>query len=326
MTNLPTFADLCDSHRRATLGLYGPKGTAWGLWGQEDNFGTLNLLTEETVKKASTGIRHGRLFSLNLPVDAPKPTLFKRKTVQHQIISFKDDIVFDDQYDHFNPQSSTQWDGLRHAGFVSENKFYGGIESKEFLPGPDATGRLGIHHMAQRGIAGRAVLLDYGRWADIHKPEFDALKRNDITVAELDQVAAYQDVTFEQGDILLIRVGWTKAFETNQHQIEQLVDVDNPASSGVKACEETYRWFWDHHFSAVISDNPSFEAYPIRELADSCHAYFLGGWGMPIGELAYLEKLADDSAEDKVYESFFTSAPIHKEGGVSSPINGLCIK
>jgi hypothetical protein len=27
---------------------YPPK-TAWGLWGKEDNYGTLNLLTEERV-------------------------------------------------------------------------------------------------------------------------------------------------------------------------------------------------------------------------------------------------------------------------------------
>jgi hypothetical protein len=27
---------------------YPPK-TAWGLWGEEDNYGTLNLLTEERV-------------------------------------------------------------------------------------------------------------------------------------------------------------------------------------------------------------------------------------------------------------------------------------
>lgn len=31
---------------------YPPK-TAWGLWGQDDNYGTLNLLTEERVANVS---------------------------------------------------------------------------------------------------------------------------------------------------------------------------------------------------------------------------------------------------------------------------------
>lgn len=30
-----------------------PSQTAWGLWGEDDNLGTLNLLTEERVAKVS---------------------------------------------------------------------------------------------------------------------------------------------------------------------------------------------------------------------------------------------------------------------------------
>lgn len=53
---------------------------------------------------------------------------------------------------------------------------------------------------------------------------------------------------------------------------------------------------------------------------------FLGGFGMPIGEMFYLEDLAADCAEDNVYSFFFTSAPLNKENGVASPPNAMCIK
>lgn len=53
---------------------------------------------------------------------------------------------------------------------------------------------------------------------------------------------------------------------------------------------------------------------------------FLGGFGMPIGELLYLDALAEDSAKDGVYTYFFTSAPLNKERGVASPPNALCMK
>ncbi|KAF7723764.1 hypothetical protein EC973_001677 [Apophysomyces ossiformis] len=327
MPELPTFADLCDPACRSSLGLFGPKGTCWGLWGKDDEIGTLNLLTESHVKKAAACIRKGLVFPLSLPVDSPKPSFIGRPPVEHKMIPMLGHYAFDDQYDCFNPQGSSQWDGLRHMAFFSEEKFYNGIEPEEIAPGPHSTERLGIHRMAQRGIVGRAVLLDYGRWAEKYRPEFDPLNRMEITVDELDRVAAYQNVQFEQGDILIVRTGWTKAHAKYQPQdIGKVINLLQPETAGVKACKETYQWFWNHHFAAVISDNIAFEAYPVADWKDSCHAYFLAGWGMPIGELAYLEKLADNSDSDKVYEFFFTSTPINKEGGVSSPLNSICIK
>jgi hypothetical protein len=56
------------------------------------------------------------------------------------------------------------------------------------------------------------------------------------------------------------------------------------------------------------------------------HETILGLWGMPIGEMFYLEALAADCAEDGVYEFFLTSAPLNKLGGVASPPNALAIK
>jgi hypothetical protein len=42
LAKLPTYNELPIDNK------YPPK-TAWGLWGEEDNYGTLNLLTEERV-------------------------------------------------------------------------------------------------------------------------------------------------------------------------------------------------------------------------------------------------------------------------------------
>lgn len=47
---------------------------------------------------------------------------------------------------------------------------------------------------------------------------------------------------------------------------------------------------------------------------------------MPIGEMFYLEKLADECAQDGVYEFLFTSAPLNKYKGVATPPNAICIK
>jgi hypothetical protein len=52
----------------------------------------------------------------------------------------------------------------------------------------------------------------------------------------------------------------------------------------------------------------------------------IGQFGMALGELWWTEDLAADCAQDGVYETFFTSTPLHGRGGVGSPANALAIK
>ncbi len=48
--------------------------------------------------------------------------------------------------------------------------------------------------------------------------------------------------------------------------------------------------------------------------------------GVPIGEMWALEQLANDCAQDRVYEFLLTSAPLNKLGGVGPPPNALAVK
>lgn len=41
-----------------------PKASAWGLWGDEDQLGTLNLLTAERVKAALLEVETGERITL----------------------------------------------------------------------------------------------------------------------------------------------------------------------------------------------------------------------------------------------------------------------
>ncbi|CDS02700.1 hypothetical protein LRAMOSA00105 [Lichtheimia ramosa] len=303
-----------------------PAKTAWGLWGTGDNLGTLNLLTAERVAEASQCIKQGKVFPLNWELEKPSPPLFGRAEAKHVILPHSDEHTgYDDRIDNFNAQSSSQWDGLRHIAHMPTKTFYNGLSKEELKEGK--TERLGIHHMARRGIAGRAVLLDYARWAKIHRPAYNPLERIEIPVEELQQVAEAQNVTFKEGDILIVRTGWMEAFERVGSQgLAEIMDINHPHCAGVKAGDDTFRWIWNNHFSAVAADNFPFEAFPPKDWNNSCHSMFLGGWGMPIGELFYLDKLAEDCAKDGVYEFFFTSAPLNKYQGVASPPNAICIK
>ncbi|KAK5447996.1 hypothetical protein LTS15_009020 [Exophiala xenobiotica] len=64
--------------------------------------------------------------------------------------------------------------------------------------------RIGVHNWAKREIAGRAVMLDFFSFAQKLYNPFSAKK---ISVDELLACAKAQKVTFEYGDILIVRTG-----------------------------------------------------------------------------------------------------------------------
>jgi hypothetical protein len=74
------------------------------------------------------------------------------------------------------------------------------------------------------------------------------------------------------------------------------------------------RWLWEHQFSAVAGDAPSFERAPIRGAhADpnfNLHEWVLAGWGTPIGEMFDLEKLSEHCKANERYSFFLSSMPL----------------
>jgi len=72
-----------------------PAGAAWGVFGDDDQLGTINLMTPATVVEAARSIRSGRTFALNLPIDIPNPPLFGRGKHNHVIKQYASYILDD---------------------------------------------------------------------------------------------------------------------------------------------------------------------------------------------------------------------------------------
>lgn len=300
-----------------------PDRSAWGLWGASDEIGTVNLLTPERVAAAAALAREGRRFPLNWQMELPDPPLFGRETTIHEL-RHRRAVVHDDVYREFNPQSSSHWDGLTHYGNAAHDCFYGGVRREE-ITGEEGT-RNGIQAWARRGIAGRGVLLDYARWAIDRGLTYSPGDRHEITAADLQAVAQAQGVTFEVGDILLVRSGWLAWYETLDAAGRVAVATPPYSGVGVAQGDETLRFLWDSGFAAVAGDAIAFEAFPAHPERGFMHETILALWGMPIGEMFYLEDLAADCAADGCYTFFFTAAPLNKRGGVASPANALAFK
>jgi kynurenine formamidase len=312
----PTFAEL-------PVREGAPPGSSWGVFGDDDQIGTLNFITPEKVLAASRLVRKGQIFSLNLPLHLPNPPLYGRQPYRHIMLTLGEGRARDDYLDNFYLQASSQWDALSHICHLRHG-FYNGVRPDE-VTGKEGS-KLGIEHWAARGIAGRGVLLDVARYLETQGQLLDPHQRFFITPPLLEAVLQAQHVSLQGGDILLVRTGWM-AYYLGASQAERNAHNPEQGCPGLAADEAMAAYLWDHRVAAVAADNPAVEAMPAsRETGGWLHNRLIPLLGMALGEMWNLEALAADCAEDRVYECLLTSVPLHLRGGVGSPPNALALK
>ena len=300
---------------------------AWGVFGAEDQLGTVNLLTPERVLSASKLVRKGRVINLSLPLDFPT-TLYHgdaRSGYKHRMTTNRGGR--DDVLDNFAMQGSSQWDGLRHVRY-REFGYWGGRQDEDL----DGKQELGVEQWAQHGIVGRGVLIDAVRYFDKRGIPLSPTERTCITGPNLEACAESQGLSLQDGDILLLRTGWLSWFRgLSIEEQEGLRGRLNPGEEGLDMPgldpgADTAGWLWDRRVAAIAADNPALEALRVHAGVGFQHRRLIALQGMPIGELWDLETLAEDCAADGVYEFMLVSAPLNVPGAVGSPINAYAIK
>lgn len=111
------------------------------------------------------------------------------------------------------------------------------------------------------GLVGRGVFIDYKRWADKNGIEYSPFDAKRITIKEIETIAKEQGVEFKQGDIFVIRSGFTEALgEMDGKQQEAALGTHR--TCGVEGTEDSAKWFWNNHFAAVAGDAIAFETIP----------------------------------------------------------------
>jgi hypothetical protein len=306
-----------------------PTGSSWGLWGESDTLGCLNLLTTERVTAGVACAMRGAVFNLNLELELPSPPLFDRSAFEHVVHDFV--VGHDDELSGFNTQSSTQWDGFRHIRHPVHGHYNGVADADH-----------GIHHWARRGIVGRAVLADVARWrAAVGRP-LDPAAADVIEIEDLHATLEAEGVSLETGDILLVRTGWLAWYRNLGSDGREALSRETGSACGLQRGAGTARGLWDMHIAAIAADNPSLEVMPfgpwdrdVRQrwqddppsAADTMlHFSLLPLLGLPIGELFDFDALAADCAADGRYTCLLVSAPLNLAAGVASPPNALAIK
>ncbi|KAI9901084.1 hypothetical protein N3K66_002901 [Trichothecium roseum] len=319
--NYPDFSQL-------PLDKDGPHGNAWGLWGPDDQLGTLNLLTDDVVAKAaSENIKTGQRVSINWGMTAAAHPKFPRKPLQLKLIN-KAPLkhAHDDEW-FFNSQCSSQWDGFRHYAYQKEGLYYMGRTAEDFAASTEPNS---IHHVSKKGISGRGVLIDWYGWALEQNITFDATTPHAIPFHQLLAALSRQNMdpsALRPGDILVVRSGYLSQYESmpaaKRDALDEQYRARGPENVGLEPSEALLRFLWDGRFAAVCGDSRSMEAWPCAVPDFHLHEWLLAGWGMPIGELFYLEELAKMCEQLGRYTFFLSSSPMHVPGAVASPPNAL---
>lgn len=328
---VPSYAELI---RRTD----GPSGSSWGIFGDDDELGMLNFLTDENTRDAARLVRRGRTFNLDYPINAFVPSIAGTRPATAHHLFANNPNHRDDWLDSFYLQSTSQVDGLRHIR-APEYGFYNGVGDDQIsLAWPDKPA-LGVQLLAERGIAARGVLLDAKRYFEQRGEEWRLDRPRHLTPGELDRIADAEGVEIRPGDILLLHVGWAKWW-LGAGEEERRGRTGTP---GIEQSVEMLEWIWDHRIAMFCADNSGLEGSP--KLPDSglflehdpppergpnhnggLHRHLIPLLGLIIGELWSLDALAEDCAGDGVYEFMLTCSPLNVIGGVGAPPNAIAIK
>ncbi len=318
MTDLPSYADLPPAPRGGR--------SAWGLFGPDDNLGLVNLMTPERIAAAARLVHRGQVFCLDMPLGSISPALAAFRGVpRHQVLHQAGTAGFDDVYDNFYPQASSQWDSLAHVGYAPD-EMYNGATEQEVLAGARNT----IEHWARHGMAGRAVLLDVERAMREAGHPYHPGDAVAIDVADLELARRQAGAEFAPGDVILLHTGFAAWYAGQPARVRNRLH-GNVVAPGLAHTEAICEYLWNSHAAAIGSDTFGVEVFPADRSPEAhpfgfLHHMLIGQLGLALGELWWLADLAEDCAATGVYEAFLVSAPLNAPGGIGSPANAVAIK
>jgi len=304
----------------------------WGVWGADDERGAANYITPEARVAAAKLIRTGKVFSLAIPLDATGPIFPTRQPPHHTMSATGADyladpnaapfgespIRFADDYIYMPLQGSSQWDSLAHAWYG--DSLYNGVPQGAIRSSSaGAATKLGIENVKD-GFVGRGVLIDVLRHKGGTLPT-----GYPITRADLEQALAAQKTEVHEGDIVVIRTGLVPSwYELTPEQKPAF--FANP-QTGITS--DVVPWVKEKKISAIAADTIALERLPndiAPEMVVPLHGNLLRDLGVYIGEIWWLEELAEDCAADGRYEFFLAAQPLNITGAVGSPVNPIAIK
>ncbi len=301
----------------------------WGKWGPDDEVGSLNYLTSAEVLRGIKAVRQGKTFTLQVQMGHPKgdPVWPGRTGAQRMNVMdkgmysvgkgpvFPGGAEYADDMMIMFLQGSTQYDALGHVW--CEDKLYNGYDAKSTIGG---LAKASVLPLAERGIVGRGILIDMAR----HRNK-DVLEAGEtFTHEDVLAAAERQGTKIEKRDILIIRTGWIGSF----YERDRVEFYKNFVEPGLTFSPELAQWFQDMEIPNLVTDTIANEVTtdPVSGVVLPLHNALMRNLGVTFTEIAQLDPLAADCANDKQYSFLYAAAPLKVVGGTGAPVNPLVVK
>ncbi len=281
----------------------------WGRWGDDDQLGTLNLITPEVTAAAAATVRTGRSVSCARPLDTVPSADNPSPVAHHMTGTFTEGMGAD--YFAIAPHgfATSHLDALCHI--FHEGRLYNGYPS-EAVTAHGAT-KLGIH-LLRAGIVTRGVLIDIPAVRGVEALEpGEAVFPEDLEAAE-DRAG----LTVRPGDALVVRTGrWRWRHEHGAWDVGRLV-------AGLDA--SCLPWLRARDVATLGSDGVS-DVLPSRVegVGMPIHTVAIVAMGVHLMDNLDLDLLAAACAEEARWEFLFTVAPLVLRRGTASPVNPIAL-
>ena len=296
----------------------------WGRWGEQDELGTLNLITPAKRLRAFGLVREGMAVTCARPITAAitADTTFQVMRFMVDSGEGRDPSSAESTRPRpavasefigmvFHGTTITHVDSLAHVFW--QGKIYNGRPAHLVTSSEGA--QVESVDLLHDGVITRGVLLDIARakgkdWLELGEP----ILPDDLEAAE--QACG---VRVEPGDILLMRTGYVRRRD-EQGPVNPLHD----GSPGPQAA--CLPWFHQRGIAMLGSDThndltPS--GYPNLPLP--VHVVGIVAMGLWLIDNCNLEELAQACAARQRWEFLLTIAPLRLQNVTGSPVNPLAI-
>ena len=258
-------------------------------------------------------VGRARIFDLAQPIEATMPVSPNHPGFKMALQRRHGDRVRADGGSAANEMmmlgghTGTHIDALCHVSHLG--KLYGGVDAYEAQKG----GRFRSHGVEQIPItATRGVLFDIPALRGV-----DCLAPGEaITAGDLEAAARLQGIECREGDVGLIRSGWTKHWGDPEKFLGHTHGVPGPDESAAA-------WMLDRKVRMTGAETIAYEWIPAGRghALLPVHRMFLVEGGVHIIEGMNLAPLA----EAKVYEFLFVVAPLKVVGATGIPVRPFAI-
>ena len=179
-------------------------------WGPDDQLGSANLISTERTLQAAKLIKQGKSMPLGIVIGPDTPA-FPPRSLSLQVVqpnqhggqklsSFGYEGNYNDDLLQTWIGIGSQLDGLGHLG--EDGMYYNCLDEKEISAISGLT-KLGTH--AVPPLVGRAVIIDMAK----HMGKDVLAAGEHFGEAEITAAMEAQQITVNEGDIVLFHTGWT---------------------------------------------------------------------------------------------------------------------